>query len=101
MKERITPAELAKMWGVTTRTLQLWREAKVGPRFVQISERKCWYRPEDIEAYEKANTFGGNAPWVEPVKRAAGALRVLAKQAKTDKARETLMALSDELRALI
>ena len=101
MSDRISPAALAKMWGVSTRTLQLWRDAKVGPKFVQISERKCWYRLEDIEAYEKANTFGGKAPWIEPVKRAASALRVLAKQAKTPQAYEVLHALSDELRALI
>lgn len=96
--------ELASRWKMTARTLQSWRAKGIGPRHIRIGERSIFYRAEDVRAYEAANLVGKPmAPegWDTTVKRAAGALDVLATQAKTEKAKSTLATLRDELRALL
>lgn len=100
----LTEKELATRWKLTARTLQGWRAKGIGPRFVRLGERSIFYRATDVEAYEAANVVGKRHPpdgWDATVKRAAGALDVLAKQAKTPKAQSTLAGLRDELRGLL
>lgn len=104
MSDTLTEKELAARWKMTARTLQMWRAKGIGPRFIRIGERSIFYRAADVEAYERANTVGKPTPpdgWDSTVKRAAGALDVLAGQAKTPKAKTTLEGLRDELRALL
>ncbi|MGL4297312.1 MAG: helix-turn-helix transcriptional regulator [Aestuariivirga sp.] len=104
MSATLTEKELAARWKLTIRTLQGWRSKGLGPRYVRLGERSIFYRSEDVEAYEKANVAGNPLPpegWDLTVKRAAGALDVLAQQAKTQKAQATLATLRDDLRAII
>lgn len=100
----LTEKALAERWDITTRTLQDWRKNGLGPRFIRIGERSIFYRLEDVLAHEAAHVVGKPiAPdgWDAVVKRAAGALAMLAGQAKTEKARSTLEGLRDDLRALL
>ena len=102
--KRLTEKELAARWGMTHRTLQGWRATGKGPAFIRIGERSIFYRIEDVEAYEAASVVGKPiAPdgWDNTVKRAAAALDIVAKQAKTAKTRTTLIGLRDELRGLL
>ena len=104
MTVTLTEKDLALRWKKTTRTLQLWRAKGSGPAFICIGKRSIYYRLDAIEAFEKASTVGKLiAPdgWDVTVKRAAGAIGVLASQAKSTKAATTLTSLRDELRALI
>ena len=96
---QLTEAELAERWRVTPRTLQMWRRAKKGPRFLPLGDRTIRYRLEDIEAYERANAKGTDIR--STVNRAASAMDMLAAKAANPKARATLAALSQELRALL
>lgn len=98
---RITETQLAERWGVTTRTLQLWRKNGQGPAFVRIGPKSVFYREADIEAYEDACTVNRRPGFKATIRRAAGALAVLAEQAKSEKARQTLTTLSADLRGLI
>jgi hypothetical protein len=43
--------DLARRWKISHRTLERWRWAGCGPRYVKIGGRVL-YRLEDIEAYE-------------------------------------------------
>ena len=103
--KRLNEKELAARWGMTARTLQGWRAAGKGPSFIRIGERSIFYREEDVLAYEATSVVGG--PELEPVgwrdamRRSAGAFDLLSKQAKTPKAKSTLVGLRDELRALL
>lgn len=104
MTVTLTEKDLALRWKKSTRTLQMWRASGAGPAFICIGKRSIYYRLDAIEEFEKASTVGKLiAPegWDVTVKRAAGAIAVLAAQAKTDKAATTLTSLRDELRALI
>ena len=104
MSATLTEKELAARWKLTIRTLQGWRSKGIGPRYVRLGKRSIYYRLEDVEAYEKANVAGNPRPpegWDLTVKRAAGALDVLAQQAKTPKAQATLATLRDDLRAIL
>lgn len=104
MSATLNERELAARWKLTIRTLQGWRSKGIGPRYVRLGERSIFYRSEDVEAYEKANVAGNPLPpegWDLTVKRAAGALDVLAQQAKTTKAQDTLATLRDDLRAIL
>jgi hypothetical protein len=104
MSERLNEKQLAERWGMTARTLQGWRASGKGPKFIRIGERSIFYRIEDVEAYEAASVVGKPiAPdgWDNTVKRAATALDIVAKQAKTAKTKTTLVGLRDELRALL
>jgi predicted DNA-binding transcriptional regulator AlpA len=100
----ITESELADRWGITTRTLQLWRKKGFGPQFIRLGERSIFYRRADVEAYEAVNIVGNPvAPvgWDQTVKRAAGAFDVLSEQAKSAATKAALIKLRDELRNLL
>ena len=43
--------ELARRWGYSTRTLERWRVAGHGPKFLKLNGR-VRYRLEDVEAFE-------------------------------------------------
>jgi len=43
--------DLARRWKISHRTLERWRWAGCGPRYIKIGGRVL-YRLEDIEAYE-------------------------------------------------
>ena len=104
MSATLNERELAARWKLTARTLQQWRAKGIGPRYIRLGERSIFYRLADVEAYELANVAGNPLPpkgWDLTVKRAAGALDVLAQQAKTPKAQSTLATLRDELRAIL
>lgn len=49
----LTEIELAKRWALTTRTLQGWRNKKIGPPYIVIGRNTVRYRLEDVIAYEK------------------------------------------------
>lgn len=49
----LTETELAKRWGLTTRTLQGWRAKNLGPAWIVIGRNTIRYRMEDVIAYEK------------------------------------------------
>lgn len=55
MRTHLTEKDLAKRWGVTTRTLQNWRRDSKGPAFMDIGNNTIRYRMEDVEAYEERN----------------------------------------------
>lgn len=103
--KRLNEKELAARWGMTARTLQGWRATGKGPAFIRIGERSIFYREEDVLAYEAASVVGGAptepAGWRDAMRRAAGALDLLSKQAKAPKAKATLIGLRDELRTLL
>ena len=99
----LTEKDLANRWKMTTRTLQGWRAKGIGPAFIRIGERSIFYRASDVEAYESANVVGRTIPpegWEKIVKRAAGALTVLAGKASPN-AKQTLLNIHSELAALI
>lgn len=50
---RMSEAQLAEHWGVSTRTLQRWRTARTGPAWLRIG-KKIVYRRSDIRAFEAA-----------------------------------------------
>lgn len=103
--KRLNETQLAERWGMTKRTLQMWRAKGKGPAFIRIGERSIFYREEDVLAYEKASVVGQATPepegWRDAMKRAASAFDLLAKKATTPKAKATLIGLRDELRALL
>jgi hypothetical protein len=99
--KRFTETELAERWDVTTRTLQGWRKSKKGPAFIRIGERSIFYREEDVIAYENSCVVRNEEPWLVPVKRAAGALNLLAEKAAKPEVKKTLTDLRDELLALL
>lgn len=45
--------DLATRWGVTTKTLQLWRAEGIGPNFSVLGKNTVRYRIEDVLAYEE------------------------------------------------
>ncbi|GAB5501166.1 MAG: hypothetical protein PsegKO_34770 [Pseudohongiellaceae bacterium] len=47
----LTPADLARRWRVSPRTLERWRWTGEGPRYCKPVGR-ILYRLEDIEAFE-------------------------------------------------
>lgn len=104
--KRLTETDLAERWNVTTRTLQRWRGIGEGPAFIRIGERSIFYREEDVLAYEEASVVGKPKPieppgWRDAMKRAASAIDIVARQARSEKAQITLEKLSDDLRALL
>lgn len=50
--------ELAARWHLSVGTLQNYRWAKIGPRFIKPSKKRVLYLLEDIEAYERAHRVG-------------------------------------------
>lgn len=54
MDRPLTETELAKRWGISPRTLQLWRREGKGCPFITIGNHTIRYRMEDVLAYEQA-----------------------------------------------
>jgi predicted DNA-binding transcriptional regulator AlpA len=50
----LSTRELADRWNISRRTLDRWRWAGEGPRFLKLGGRVV-YRIADIEAFEAAN----------------------------------------------
>jgi hypothetical protein len=50
----LTEQDLAKRWQCKAKTLQNWRIARTGPKYLKIGA-KILYRLQDIEAYEENN----------------------------------------------
>ena len=97
---RVTETELAQRWGITPRTLQNMRNEGRGPAYVQPSPRKVFYREADIAAYEEEVRMLKKPGMKATIKRAAGALDLLAGKAKPE-AKATLEKIRDDLRALL
>ena len=97
---RLTTPELAARWNVTVRTLELYRRSGEGPAFVRLGPRNVYYPMSDVLAYEEANTMNRKPGWKATIKRAAGALDLLAAKAKPE-ARGTLESIRNDLRALL
>lgn len=55
MDQPLTEKELAKRWGISPRTLQLWRREGKAPPFITIGHHTVRYRMEDVLAYEQSN----------------------------------------------
>src|SRR5687767_12358626 len=58
MVKHLNQIELARRWTLSARTLERWRCAGEGPRYLKIGGRVV-YRLEDIEAFEAAQARGG------------------------------------------
>jgi excisionase family DNA binding protein len=58
--ELIDESTLASRLGVSRSTLQSWRYAGRGPRFIKLG-RMIRYRTADVDAYLQANTRGNVA----------------------------------------
>lgn len=54
MHRPLTELELAKRWGLSPRTLQMWRKDGIGPAFIDIDRNTIRYRLEDVIAYEES-----------------------------------------------
>ncbi|MHB1313015.1 MAG: helix-turn-helix transcriptional regulator [Gemmatimonadaceae bacterium] len=54
----LTPAECAKLLGVSTSTLQAWRALGKGPSFAKLSRRTVRYQRAAIAAWLAANQRG-------------------------------------------
>jgi predicted DNA-binding transcriptional regulator AlpA len=50
----LSTREVAQRWNISLRTLDRWRWAGEGPRFLKLGGRVV-YRLADIEAFEEAN----------------------------------------------
>lgn len=58
----LTPAELAKRWGMAVGTLANWRNKGKGPEYIKVgsgNNSKVRYSLAVIEAYEAKNTKNG------------------------------------------
>ncbi len=55
MSALMTPAELARRWRITTRTLERWRIAGTGPAWLLLNGT-VRYRSEDVLTFERART---------------------------------------------
>jgi len=57
----ITPAQLALRWGLNINTLNQWRAAGTGPKFIRLGDGerpRIRYRMSAILAYERENAGG-------------------------------------------
>lgn len=56
----LNQSDLSERWTISPRTLERWRWAGCGPRYLKIGGRVV-YRLEDIEAYENTQAFNNTA----------------------------------------
>jgi predicted site-specific integrase-resolvase len=56
----LSQSDLSERWTISPRTLERWRWAGCGPRYLKIGGRVV-YRLEDIEAYENTQAFNNKA----------------------------------------
>ena len=54
MDVRLSPEQLADMWGITTSQLYKMRLNGSGPPFIKISRKCIVYRLADVEAWENS-----------------------------------------------
>lgn len=103
MKDRITEAELAKMWDISTRTLQIWRKQGKGPQYLSVGKNTILYRPEDVHAYEVRHTHGGEIPAraKQSMLRAANFLELISRWKISESTQGHILALRDELRCMV
>lgn len=52
-QELLSEKELADRYGLHVRTLNNWRAAGIGPKWIVIGKNTIRYRMEDVIAYEK------------------------------------------------
>jgi predicted DNA-binding transcriptional regulator AlpA len=48
--------QAAKVLNVTSKTLERWRKAGKGPKYVQLSERRVGYTGRNLREHVEANT---------------------------------------------
>ncbi len=60
MIQHLNQVDLSRRWKVSPRTLERWRWAGFGPRYIKIGGRVV-YRLEDIEVYEASQMFNNTA----------------------------------------
>ena len=58
--ECLNSKRLARRWGLSHRTLERWRNRRMGPAHLKIGGRVL-YRLQDIEAFEAARVQEANA----------------------------------------
>ena len=54
MEVLLDQKEAAKRLGLSVKTLERWRWASRGPRFIKLSGRAVRYRPEDLSEWVEA-----------------------------------------------
>ena len=106
MNKRITEVELAKRLDISTRTLQQWRRAGIGPAYIRIGQNTIRYRDEDVLAYEESKLEGGmvaNEPegWRAAMKRASSFLDNIAKWKINAETRDRIINLSADIKRLL
>lgn len=74
--------ELAERWQVTTRTLQIWRKAGTGPRFIKMGTPR--YALSEVVKYEQANMRDGGILHENRFPEGASMEGVRARQKKAD-----------------
>ncbi len=60
MDDFLTQKDAARVLRLSQRTLERYRVAGMGPRFVKTG-RRVLYRPSDIESWAAERTFGSTA----------------------------------------
>jgi len=64
VKVALTPAEVARYYGIPEQTLANWRCRKVGPQFVKAEGKKILYRRKDIEDWlERHKVLTNQTVW--------------------------------------
>ncbi len=58
--KHIDQKQLAERWNISAKTLERWRWAGEGPRFLKLGGRVV-YRLTDIEAFEEAQLRSGTS----------------------------------------
>jgi len=106
MTKRMTEVDLAKRLDISTRTLQQWRRAGIGPAFIRIGQNTIRYREEDVLAYEESKIEGGAGVtepegWRQTMKRAASFLDNIAKWKIQSDTKARIQALSADLKRLL
>ena len=54
----LTPYELSRRWRLSGRTLEKWRQRRVGPRYLRVGGR-ILYPHAEVTAYEIQQLRGG------------------------------------------
>lgn len=50
----LSKKDLAMRWGITQRTLENWRSAGTGPKWIILGTNRVRYRIEDVKEFESA-----------------------------------------------
>lgn len=102
MDTLLTETDVAKHFGITTRTLQVWRKTGTGPQFLDVGRGTIRYRPSDVLAYEKRRATGGEIPEraQTALTRASSALTMILSWKMPDGSRQIIEGIRQELLAL-